>query len=166
MLVIGAGYLAFVWANREAPVASGLIGHGLGIAGFILMVMTETLYSLRKRRRRPGFGRLSAWLKFHIFTGLVGPFMVLLHTSWKFSGLAGFVTLLTIMIVVSGFVGRYLYTSIPRTTEGIEIEAGDLAAARRLLVLWHAVHIPIGMALFTAAGLHIVAALYYATLLK
>ena len=41
-----------------------------------------------------------------------------------------------------------------------------MAAARRLLSIWHSVHIPIGMALFVAAGAHIVAALQYATLLK
>lgn len=40
-----------------------------------------------------------------------------------------------------------------------------LAAARLMLSIWHSVHIPIGMALFTAAFVHIVAAIYYATLL-
>jgi hypothetical protein len=32
--------------------------------------------------------------------------------------------------------------------------------------LWHTIHIPIGMALFIAAFVHILGALYYATLLK
>jgi hypothetical protein len=45
-------------------------------------------------------------------------------------------------------------------------QAGALAAARRLLAVWHAVHIPIGMALFAAAFVHVVAAIYYATLLR
>jgi hypothetical protein len=99
--------------------------------------------------------------------------MVLLHTSWKFNGLAGATTLLTILIVISGFVGRYIYTQIPRTVDGLEIEtpagqsqASGLARARRLLAVWHIIHIPIGMAVFTAAFIHIGAALYYATLLK
>jgi hypothetical protein len=34
-----------------------------------------------------------------------------------------------------------------------------------MLGLWHAIHIPVGMVLFTAAFIHIVAAVYYATLL-
>jgi len=38
--------------------------------------------------------------------------------------------------------------------------------ARRMLARWHTVHIPIGMALFAAAFVHIGAAIYYATLLK
>jgi hypothetical protein len=40
-----------------------------------------------------------------------------------------------------------------------------LAAARHLLALWHTVHIPLGVALFVLAFVHIGAALYYATLL-
>jgi len=137
------------------------------------MILTETVYSLRKRAHLARWGKMSEWLQFHIFTGLVGPYMVLLHTSWKFNGVAGAVTLLTIVVVMSGFIGRYIYTRIPRTADGIEIDtplgeaqAATIANARRLLALWHTVHIPIGMALFTAAVVHIAGALYYATLLK
>lgn len=154
----------------EIPAAGDLFGHGLGILGFVLMLMTETLYSLRKRSRRARWGRMSTWLQFHIFTGLVGPYMVLLHTSWKFNGLAGVTTLFTVIIVISGFIGRYIYTRIPRTTEGLEIEGAlpteGLKHARHLLALWHTIHIPIGMMLFTAAFVHICAALYYATFLQ
>lgn len=162
-------YALVVLFTREIPAASDLFGHGLGIFGFVLMLMTEMLYSIRKRVRSVRFGRMSRWLQFHIFTGLVGPYMVLLHTSWKFNGLAGVTTLLTVVIVISGFVGRYIYTRIPRTADGNVIE-GSLSAealkhARRLMALWHTIHIPIGMALFTAAFVHIGAALYYATFL-
>jgi hypothetical protein len=41
-----------------------------------------------------------------------------------------------------------------------------MAQARRFLATWHAVHIPLGVALFTAAFIHIGAALYFATLLR
>jgi hypothetical protein len=172
MLVIGSVYAIVVWQIKTIPAAAGLFGHLLGIVGFLMMLMTEIFYSLRKRSRLARWGRMSDWLQFHIFTGLVGPFMVLLHTSWKFNGLAGMVTLLTIFIVASGFVGRYIYTRIPRTLEGNELEspAGDsqsagLARARKMLSTWYAVHIPLGLALFIAAFFHISGALYYATLL-
>jgi hypothetical protein len=72
--------------------------------------------------------------------------------------------------VISGFIGRYIFTRIPRTMDGLEIEGGlsqeTLKQARRLMALWHTIHIPIGMALFVSAFVHIGAALYYATLLK
>ena len=169
-LMITGVYGAVVFFTREIPAASDLFGHTLGIMGFVMMLMTETLYSLRKRSRSVQWGRMADWLQFHIFTGLVGPYMVLLHTSWKFNGLAGVTTLFTVIIVISGFVGRYIFTRIPRTADGLEIEGTlseqALKHARRLMALWHTIHIPIGMALFVSAFVHISAALYYATLLK
>jgi hypothetical protein len=165
------GLYGLVFAlTRVVPPASELFGHGIGILGFIFMIMTETLYSLRKRSRSVRWGRMSTWLQFHIFTGIVGPYMVLLHTSWKFNGIAGVSTLFTLIIVLSGFIGRYIFTRIPRTLDGLEIEGTlsheALKQARRLLALWHTVHIPIGMAVFVSAFVHVGAALYYATLLK
>ncbi len=126
MVLVAVVYALVVTAWESVPAASSLFGHGLGIAGFLLMLMTETLYSLRKRSLSARWGRNAVWLRFHIFTGLVGPFMVLLHTSWKFNGLAGAVALLTAIVVLSGFVGRYIYTAVPRTADGVMLEAADL----------------------------------------
>ena len=169
-ILIGAGYGLVAFWTREIPAASEFFGHTLGIVGFVLMLLTETMYSIRKRSRSASFGRMSTWLKFHIYMGLVGPFMVLLHSSWKFNGLAGATTLLTAIIVISGFIGRYIFTRIPRTMDGLEIEGTlsqeALKRARQLMSLWHTVHIPIGIALFISAFVHLGGALYYATFLK
>ncbi|HLF81325.1 MAG TPA: hypothetical protein VI410_06105 [Anaerolineales bacterium] len=204
------GLYAGATSLAGVPAASGFLGHSLGVLGFLLMLATETLYSLRKRAIRRPWGRMRDWLRFHIFTGIVGPYLVLLHSAWEFRGLAGVVTLLTVIVVLSGFTGRYIYTAVPRTADGIvleaeaiqaeiaglnaELEAADLAetdrrqlaqraaaerrrrrlerqitslaSARRMLSLWHTVHIPLGMALFVAAIVHAAGALYYATLLR
>ncbi len=163
-------YGGVILFTHQIPPAREIFGLSLGILGFLLMLMTEILYSLRKRSRLARWGRMTSWLKFHIFTGLVGPYMVLLHTSWKFNGLAGIITLFTIVIVASGFIGRYIYTRIPRTADGIEIESGlsrdALIRARRLMSVWHSIHIPIGVVLFAAAFVHISGATYYALLLR
>jgi len=170
MILITVLYGTVIFFTRSIPPAGELFGHGMGILGFVLMLMTETLYSLRKRSRSVKWGKMSMWLQLHIFTGLVGPYMVLLHSSWKFNGIAGATTLLTIIIVLSGFIGRYIFTRIPRTLDGLEIEGSlsqeALKQARRLMALWHTIHIPIGVALFISAFVHIGAALYYATFLK
>ena len=248
IVVISLLYLGVV-SFSGVPAASGLLGHSIGIIGFVLMLMTELLYSLRKRYTFARWGKLQHWLSFHIFTGLVGPYMVLLHSSWKFNGLAGVLMLMTVIIVLSGFVGRYFYTAVPRSADGTLMEAeqlnhliaqnqelleqwrGDfpelvtqvdslfaatstkslafganvavrnrwrelereassesrelirnlrllwdrqlvlkrqldsMAGARRMLAIWHTVHVPLGVALFTVAFIHIIGALYYATLL-
>ena len=201
------------------PAAAGLVGHSLGIVGFVLMLMTETLYSLRKRAMRRPRGSMRTWLQIHIFTGIVGSYLVILHSAWSFNGLAGWLSGMTVVVVISGFIGRYIYTAVPRTADGVVIEAqvlqleldavrgqvtharlGDVAMmaaastlpvtaptpgraperrlrelerqlaalrwARRGLATWHAIHIPLGMALFVMAFAHIVAAVHYATLLR
>jgi hypothetical protein len=53
-----------------------------------------------------------------------------------------------------------------RQRRSLHRQVASLAMARRMLATWHTVHIPIGMVLFTAAFVHIGAAVYYATLLK
>ncbi|HZL64953.1 MAG TPA: hypothetical protein VFD50_08470 [Thermoleophilia bacterium] len=155
------------------PKASSLIGHGIGIVGFVLMLMTATLYSVRKLRSDASWGSTAAWLKFHMVTGLVGPYMVLLHTAMKFNGLAGLAMLLTVVVVVSGLIGRYIYTRVPRTVEGLAATAGgagldelrgQILKRRKALATWHTMHVPLTWALFAAAFVHVVAALYYATL--
>lgn len=169
MLAITAIYAAVTAALNAAPRSSTLFGHGIGVLGFILMLMTETLYSLRKRSRLARWGRPAAWLRFHIVTGLVGPYMVLLHSAWKYNGLAAAAMLMTVIVVVSGVVGRYIYTRVPRDPNGDELLAGlspaAVANARRLLATWHTVHIPLGVVMFTVAFVHIAAALYFATFL-
>jgi hypothetical protein len=90
------------------------------------MVATETLYTLRKRVRNFHRGRMSTWLKVHIVTGLVGPCLVLLHSGGHFHGLAGILAALTVVIVASGFIGRYIYTAVPRTIDGAEIAVREL----------------------------------------
>ena len=161
IVVVTTLYLVAYLQASAFPSASSLVGHGIGIIGFVLMLMTATLYSLRKLSSTARWGSTASWLKFHMFTGLVGPYMVLLHTAMKFQGLAGLTMLLTVVVVASGLVGRYLYTAVPRT-------AGDpgTATKRKALATWHIVHLPLTWALFAAALVHVIAELYYATLQK
>lgn len=119
-------YLVGVAFFQTIPASGWLFGHLTGIFGFLLMLCTEILYTLRKKSRNARWGRMSTWLQAHIFTCLVGPFMILLHSSWKFNGLAGVVMLLTVIIVASGFIGRYIYTAVPRNLDGAMVDAPEL----------------------------------------
>jgi hypothetical protein len=123
---ITAAY-ATLTAATGVPAAGSLVGHLMGVIGFTLMLLTETLYSLRKRAMRRPRGSMRAWLRLHIVMGIVGPYLVLLHAAWTFNGLAGALSLLTAIVVVSGFIGRYIYTAVPRTADGVVIEAQELS---------------------------------------
>jgi hypothetical protein len=142
VILITAGYIFFNSTTKAIAAPGSIVGHLLGIVGFILMLMTETLYSVRKRNSHAArWGRSESWLRLHIFTGIVGPYMVFLHTVWRLNGLAGVVTFLTAVIVISGFVGSYVYTLIPRTILGLEIGSGELETRIRAneleLQMWY-----------------------------
>jgi hypothetical protein len=113
-------------AALGVPPASGPVGHGVGVIGFVLMLLTEIGYSTRKRSTGRLRGTMRSWLRFHIYTGIVGPYLVLLHAAWHFNGLAGLLMLMVAMVVASGFIGRYIYTAVPRTADGAIIEAAEL----------------------------------------
>lgn len=120
------GYATYVSASGVPP-AGDLVGHLLGIVGFTMMLLTETLYSLRKRALGRARGSMRTWLRAHIVMGIVGPYLVFLHTAWEFNGLAGVLTLMTAIVVISGFIGRYIYSAVPRTANGAVLEAQELS---------------------------------------
>ena len=244
--IIGGVYLTCYWPRLPPP--GSAIGLTLGVIGLLLMFGAETLYTIRKRVRRCTYGSMSVWLHTHIFLGLVGAFLVVLHSAGKFQGLAGATVVVVATIIASGLVGRYIYTAAPRTIDGIEVDARELlmrfaaaeqrwqslgvrlsaselaefslsptlpgwaavlgrswlvwrqrrrarrfvrrwptaarsagvewqrllvdryelqldirsvTAARRWLSWWYMLHVPLGMALFTLAAIHIVVALRY-----
>jgi hypothetical protein len=126
VVMVTAAYVVVYRRTGALPEAVRLFGHGIGIVGFVLMLMTETLYSLRKLSSRARWGSMAAWLRIHMVTGIVGSYMVLLHPAMRFRGLAGVVALFTVIVVASGLVGRYLYTSVPRALDGSELEAAEL----------------------------------------
>ena len=150
-------------ARNGAPAPSGLLGHALGILGFLLMLFAETGYTWRKNVRREGYGPMRHWLQAHVFTGLVGPYLVLLHTSFRFRGLAGVTALLVLVVVASGIVGRFAYTAVPKQ---LSTPAAATGGARRALSWWYLLHVPVAAAMFVLAAVHVVAAVYYATLLR
>lgn len=163
-LVTAAYAVAFAF-DGSFPRASGLVGHGIGLLGFLLMLATETLYTLRKQATTSDWGPTSAWLKAHVVTGLVGPYMVLLHTAMHFRGLAGIAMLLTAVVVGSGIVGRYLYTAVSRASAETPADPTPGSATRRdALASWYAFHVPLTWLLFAFAFVHVVAAFAFATL--
>jgi hypothetical protein len=115
----------------------GSRGHLLGIAGSSLMV-AMLVYSVRKRTKAlRGLGKLRDWLDFHIFCGVTGPLLVVLHSSFKVHGLVALSFWSMVVVALSGVLGRYLYLQIPRTRAGdqlslAEVEALNADLTRRL----------------------------------
>jgi hypothetical protein len=84
----------------------------LGWIGLGLMIVMN-VYSLRKRAAfLNGLGKLSNWLNFHIFCGLLGPTFILFHCNFKVRGLVGISFWSMVVSFSSGVIGRYFYLQI------------------------------------------------------
>ncbi len=104
-IVYGSNYYILSQANRalspkhEWLKPSGVIGLHLGMVAFALFLIVY-VYPLRK---------IWPWL----------------HSSFKFSGLAGVAFWIMVIVALSGFVGRYIYAQIPRSLGFAEVSLKD-----------------------------------------
>ncbi len=109
MLIV---WLGFVF-HQSPRFAGSLWGGVLGVGGGVLML--APLAYLIVKRVRPlkkivtKYVSMRTLLAWHIYTGILGPILVLLHTGHKFESPLGIaLTAMTLIVVLSGFVGRYL----------------------------------------------------------
>lgn len=117
----------FFHEQHEVLKPSGLLGHGLGIVGTLLIIIGVSSYMLRKRiRSLSRIGHIKHWLEFHIFLCSLGPVMVLFHTAFKFGGLVAISFWSMVAVVLSGVIGRFIYLQIPRSIEGRELSLNEV----------------------------------------
>ena len=85
----------------------------MGLTGGVLMLIATT-YSMRKRIKLFNkLGRVSTWYYAHLLGGVVGPILIILHSSFTLKSMNSTVSLISMLCVVaSGIFGRYIYTRI------------------------------------------------------
>jgi Ca2+/Na+ antiporter len=104
----------FLWLQL-ASFSGSLPGHLLGILGTLVMGYT-LVYPFRKRvlgkkgKKNP--------LRYHIYAGLIGPCLVIVHSGHAYASWNGTLAFLAMVtIVLSGLVGRYLLRKINRSVK-------------------------------------------------
>ncbi|MBX9622603.1 MAG: hypothetical protein K2X82_02200 [Gemmataceae bacterium] len=140
LLVLWLGFLV----HRDPQSAGSAWGGVLGVSGAVLMV-ASLAYSVIKRvrpvkawvTRRVSMRAVLGW---HMYAGLLGAILGLLHTGHKFDSPLGVaLTAAMLIVVLSGFVGRHLMKQIAldvnekkemltRLESAYRQAAGDLAA--------------------------------------
>jgi hypothetical protein len=136
-LVVGLsiyGFSYYTLSSAERPFSpkhtllrpSGSIGLNLGFLGFAIF-MGIFLYPLRKVW--PWLGQQGSarhWLDIHVLLGLTAPFIIAFHSSFKFRGFAGIAFWIMLAVSLSGVIGRYLYSQIPRSLNAAELSMREL----------------------------------------
>lgn len=111
---------------------SGIMGHTLGVIGTFLITFGVFIYIARKRYGfLSRFIRLKYLLEFHIFLCVLGPILILFHTTFKFGGIVAIAFWSMVAVVLSGVIGRFIYIQIPRSIEGRELSIQDIQAKRK-----------------------------------
>lgn len=105
----------------------------LGWVGAGSMVVMQ-VYSIRRRvRALRDVGSLRGWLDLHVFLGLHGFVLVAYHSIGITvnANLAAVNFGLAALVVITGLMGRYLYSVIPRTRAGLVDRCAVLPPALR-----------------------------------
>ena len=119
------------WNKDYAIVGNADTAYNYGLVGGIMMLLI-LIYALRKRLKMlRRIGDIKYWYYFHFIFGVVGPVLIVLHTSFSIRSINGGVALFAMFsIVFSGFIGRYIYT---RASYGLRAVEQDLQVVTRQL---------------------------------
>ena len=112
--VLLLGWLGFL-VHRSARFPGSGLGAVFGIAGAVLMLI-PLAYPIAKRipflrTRITTHVSMQSLLALHVYAGILGPLLALIHTGHRFDSWLGVtLTAAMLLVVVSGFTVRYLLT--------------------------------------------------------
>lgn len=130
LLLLPLGYLIHASPRFPGSLAGGL----LGIAGAVLMLV-PLLYVIIKRvpflkTRVTRHASMRTLLAVHVYAGVLGPILGMLHAAHKFrSPLGVSLTGMALVVVLTGYVGRYLLARIATAVQGQRSDLAALTAA-------------------------------------
>jgi hypothetical protein len=134
LVIAGYGLNYYTLSAQDRPFSpkhdqlkpSGTIGMKLGMAGVLLFFLIY-LYPLRKKWGWLGKqGNARHWLDFHVVLGTTAPIIIAFHAAFKFSNIAGMAFWSMMCVTISGFVGRYLYSQVPRNLNAAELSMKEM----------------------------------------
>ncbi len=105
-------------AGDELAVQCGLIGTGF-------MIIAAIYPMFRRVRAFRWLASNTMWFDFHLMAGTIGPMFVALHSAGRLGTWVDVALWTMVIVAVSGFIGRYLYTQVPELSSGRELEELD-----------------------------------------
>jgi hypothetical protein len=106
-------------AGDQLSTYCGLVGAGLMIVAAIYPIF-------RRIKVFRWMASNTMWFDFHLMAGTIGPVFIILHSALRLNAVlttAAFWSM--VIVVVSGVLGRYLYTQVPALASGVELEELD-----------------------------------------
>ena len=122
-LLSTAGYVLYAMNAPSGPRGGSTVGLIFGIVGFAFMLFAALL-GARKRVPTWRLGRAQAWMRGHLWLGLLSLPLIFFHGGFHFGGTLTHVLMwLLIITVASGLFGAALQNYVPRLmTEDVPLE--------------------------------------------
>ena len=125
LFVVGRIY----WDERYYVPEEG-IGYWLGLVGGVMMLLAMVYGLFKHIPALRSLGWMKRWLSLHIFFGVVGPLLVLVHSTFRLGSLNAAVALISMVLVfVSGVMGRFLYSKIHYGLGGSKAQLEDVQSS-------------------------------------
>src|SRR5215469_352989 len=129
-------YLLYVWQSPAGPSGGSVMGLVFGSIGFGFMIFAALL-GARKRVPTWRLGRAQAWMRGHLWLGLLSLPLILFHGGFHFGGtLTRVLMWLAIIVVLSGVYGAVLQNYAPTMmTRDVPLETiyGEIGNVRKAL---------------------------------
>ena len=130
LLLFPFGYLVHVSPRFPGSLAGGIIG----IAALVLMLLTLPYVAAKHiawvDKALSRVVSKPTLLAIHIYAGVLAPILGLVHAAHKLESPVGLLlTVLLLMTVITGFIGRYLLAQLGRALRGRRSELASLRAA-------------------------------------
>jgi hypothetical protein len=113
-LLVGVSmWVAYKVATGNYYTPRSNFGFLLGVAGSVMLLLMLA-YPLRKHVRwMQRWGALKHWFRIHMIMGIVGPTLILFHSTFHLRSTNATVALFSMLgVVISGIIGRFIYTKI------------------------------------------------------
>jgi hypothetical protein len=134
--VFTAMYVVYAVHAPGGPTGGSAIGLAFGVTGFGFMIFAALL-GARKRVPTWRIGRAQAWMRGHLWLGLLSLPVILFHGGFHFGGTLTRVLMWLLMITVaSGVLGAGLQHYVPRVmTTDVKLETiyDEIGNVRKLL---------------------------------
>ncbi|MGA2812598.1 MAG: hypothetical protein ABSG16_14435 [Candidatus Acidiferrum sp.] len=135
-LASAVGYVIYALNAMPRPSGGSAVGLFFGIVGFAFMIFAALL-GARKRVPVWRLGRAQAWMRGHLWLGVLSLPMILFHGAFHFGGTMTRVLVWLLMITVgSGIFGAILQNYLPRVmTSDVPLETiyDEIGNVRKLL---------------------------------
>jgi len=139
LAILAVSAVAYVMYAHQAPAGprgGSAVGLAFGIVGFAFMIFAALL-GARKRVPTWRLGRAQAWMRGHLWLGLLSLPLILFHGGFHFGGtLTRVLMWLLIITVGSGLFGAALQNYVPRImTSEVPLETiyAEIENVRKLL---------------------------------